>query len=421
MQRRLVILGSTGSIGTQALEIVKKHSNIFSVEALTAHKNKELLFEQVRIFRPKLAGLTKPIPTNEIPKDLKFCKWVMGEEALSIAASQVPCDDVLVSVVGMVGLKGVLEGLKSGKRILLANKEALVAGGDLVVKTASEACIRCENKDYGVNKVAIWCNTNENMDTPNACFSNGTILPSPLSRIIPVDSEHSAIFQCIYGSKINKINKIFLTCSGGPFLNWDKQDIDNATVKQALNHPRWNMGPKITIDSASLFNKSLEIMEACKLFNVDEKNIEVLIHPQSIIHSMVGFKDGAIIAQLGKPSMKVPIAFAMSYPKRIETDVEFPDFSQFTFENPDTERFPAINIGRNCIREGGAACAVFNAANEIAVAAFLSDKIKFGDITKTVEKTLDKLSHMPANSFDEIIYADTVARRTSKGITEKIN
>lgn len=255
-KRRLAILGSTGSIGTQALEVAALHPDRFEVAALTAYSSREKLFEQVRAFRPRLAGLVQPIPREEIPADLQFCEWVFGPEALTLAA-QADADDVLVSVVGMVGLQSVLTALAGGKRVLLANKEALVAGGHLVMEAARR-----------VGEHAL----------------------------LPVDSEHSAIFQCLQGAGGNPYSRIILTCSGGPFRTWTGDEIRAATKEQALRHPNWVMGQKITIDSATLFNKALEMIEARWLFDARPDQIEVVVHPQSVIHSGVEFADGALIA-----------------------------------------------------------------------------------------------------------------------------
>ena len=255
-KRKIAVLGSTGSIGTQALQVAALHSDRFQITALTANRSREKLFEQVRRFRPHLAGLVEPVSMEEIPDDLKFCQWVFGPECLTLAA-QTDCDDVLVSVVGMAGLKGVLEAFRQKKRVLLANKEALVAGGHLVMEAARQA---------GEHS------------------------------LLPVDSEHSAIFQCLQGAAGNPIDKILLTCSGGPFRTWDKAAIRSATKAQALKHPNWVMGQKITIDSATLFNKALEIMEAKWLFGVEDDRIQVVVHPQSVIHSGVQFADATAAA-----------------------------------------------------------------------------------------------------------------------------
>lgn len=368
------ILGSTGSIGTQALQLVALHPERFRVAAMTAHRNRELFFQQVRTFRPEMAGLTEPIPMEEIPADLRFCRWVMGKDALRVAAAEVPSDMVLVSVVGIAGLQSVMDALHAGRQVLLANKEALVTGGHLVMDAARR-------------------------------------IGKPL---LPVDSEHSAIFQCLQGAANNTPVKLLLTASGGPFRTWEKERIDHATRQEALNHPNWTMGAKITVDSASMFNKALEIIEARWLFDMAPEKIEVVVHPQSILHSAVEFADGAVIAQLGVPDMRVPIQYAMSYPERLPTGSKPLDLfalGQLTFERGDEGRFPALRIVRECLNAGGAACTILNGANEAAVAAFLADEIPFGGITRLVEGALEKLGPMPADTLADIFRADQEARR----------
>ena len=369
----LSILGSTGSIGTQALELVRLHPDRFQVKALTAHRNAELLFRQVREFRPELAGLTVPIPREDIPADLDFCRFVMGPEALHAAAAEVEADQVLVSVVGIAGLQSVMDALSAGRQVLLANKEALVTGGHLVMEAARRA-------------------------------------GKPL---LPVDSEHSAIFQCLQGAGGNRPTGILLTASGGPFRTWDAARIARATRREALNHPNWSMGAKITVDSASMFNKALEIMEARWLFDMPPEKIHVVVHPQSIVHSAVEFEDGAVIAQLGVPDMRLPIQYAMTYPERIPTGARALDLfalGQLTFEPCDPVRFPALRLAGECLRAGGAACTVLNGANEEAVAAFLREEIAFGDITRLVEDALEHLGGLPANTLEDVFAADRVAR-----------
>ena len=368
------ILGSTGSIGTQALQLVALHPERFRVVAMTGHRNRELFFEQVRQFRPEMAGLTEPIPMEDIPADLRFCRWVMGKEALHVAAAEVPADMVLVSVVGIAGLQSVMDALQANRQVLLANKEALVTGGHLVMDAARR-------------------------------------IGKPL---LPVDSEHSAIFQCLQGAADNTPVKLLLTASGGPFRTWDKERIYAATRQEALNHPNWAMGAKITIDSASMFNKALEIIEARWLFDMAPEKIQVVVHPQSIVHSAVEFADGAVIAQLGVPDMRVPIQYAMSYPERLPTGSKPLDLfalGQLTFERGDEVRFPALRIVKECLNAGGAACTILNGANEAAVAAFLNDEIPFGGITRLVEGALEKLGPMPANDLADIFHADQEARR----------
>ena len=378
--RGIAILGSTGSIGRQAIEVITLHPDRFFVTALTAHRNAALLFEQVRALRPRLAALTgvdKPLP---VPQELSFCEFRFGPKALEEVAREAEGQDVLASVVCMVGLKAVMAARQAGKRVLLANKETLVAGGELVM---------------------------------NAC---------PPGTLLPVDSEHSAIFQCLQGAGPNKYEQILLTASGGPFRTWDKERIQSATVEQALGHPTWNMGAKITIDSASMFNKALEIIEARWLFDARPEQIQVVVHPQSIVHSAVKFKDGAVIAQLGAPDMKVPILYAMSYPERLPTGGKELDLFQvgmLSFHQPDPDKFPAIPMAYDALRQGGAACCVLNAANEEACYAFLAGKTAFGCIPLIVAETLDRHGSLPARDLDDIDRADALARETARKLIDQ--
>lgn len=386
-KRRLAILGSTGSIGTQALEVAALHHDRFEIAALVANTSREKLFEQVRTFRPKLAGLVTPIPKEALPEDVRFCEWVFGPEALTLAA-QCDCDDVLVSVVGMVGLSSVLCALKHHKRVLLANKEALVAGGHLVMEAAAREGER---------------------------------------SLLPVDSEHSAIFQCLEGANGNPLRRILLTCSGGPFRTWEKEAIRNATKAQALKHPNWVMGQKITIDSATLFNKALEMIEAKWLFSASPEQIEVVVHPQSVIHSGVEFADGALIAQLGTPDMRLPILYAMSYPDRLPTGGEPLDLfrlSSLTFERPDAERFPSVRLARACMEAGGAAGCVLNAANEVAVGELLhsteQEPMRIGRIFDIVEETLSRAGALPADTLEDVLEADRRARNIAAELSHTL-
>lgn len=379
----IAILGSTGSIGTQALELVRLHPEEFRVVALTARSSREKLFEQVREFRPEVAALTEPIPMSEIPEDVRFCRWVMGADALHAAAAEVPADMVLVSVVGIAGLQSVMDALGANRQVLLANKEALVTGGHLVMDAA---------KRIG-------------------------------KPILPVDSEHSAIFQCLQGAGGNQPMRLLLTASGGPFRTWTREQMQNATRAQALKHPNWSMGAKITIDSASMFNKALEIIEAHWLFDMPPEKIQVVVHPQSIVHSAVEFADGAVLAQLGVPDMRVPIAYAMTYPRRIPTGskpLDLFSIGTLTFEPGDPVRFPALRLAGECLNAGGAACTILNGANEMAVAAFLRDEIPFGAISRIVEGTLEACGAMPADTLEDIFHADLEARRVAKEIAEKL-
>lgn len=373
--RKLAILGSTGSIGTQALQVAALHADRYQVTALVARSSYTLFFEQVRAFRPRLAGLV--VRPDAIPDDLKQIEWVFGEEALTFAAEHADADDVLVSVVGIAGLSAVMKALQSGKRVLLANKEPLVAGGALVTEAARRA-------------------------------------GKPL---LPVDSEHSAIFQCLQGAQGNTPRRLLLTASGGPFRTWQKRDIYRATKAQALKHPNWSMGQKITIDSATMMNKALEVIEARWLFDMPAEKIDVLVHPQSVVHSMVEYEDGAVIAQMGTPDMRLPILYAMSWPERLATGGQALDWSQIgalTFEAPDTDKFPALNLAYAALKAGGTAAAVMNGANEVAVQAFLEDRICFGRIAQVVEETMQRISVVHSPSLEEVFEADQAARAAAQ-------
>ena len=375
--RKIALLGSTGSIGTQALDVAARHADRFQIIALTANTNAEKLFAQARQFHPRMCGLVRE--PESIPDDLKHIDWVFGPECLKAAATLAEADDVLVSVVGFAGLPAVMDALGAGKRVLLANKEALVAGGALVTEAARKA-------------------------------------GKPL---LPVDSEHSAIFQCLRARDTNAPSRILLTASGGPFRAWRAEEIENATVEQALRHPNWSMGRKITIDSASMMNKALEIIEARWLFDMPPEKIDVLIHPQSIVHSMVEFADGGVLAQLGVPDMRLPILYAMAFPDRLETGAKPLDLAQIgslTFEAPDRAKFPGMFLAYDALRAGGAACAMLNAANEVAVGAFLSGRIPFGRIWQLNRDTLEAAGDQPADSVEAVFVADALARRVAEGI-----
>ena len=375
--RKIALLGSTGSIGTQALDVAARHADRFQIIALTANTNAEKLFAQARQFHPRMCGLVRE--PESIPDDLKHIDWVFGPECLKAAATLPEADDVLVSVVGFAGLPAVMDALGAGKRVLLANKEALVAGGALVTEAARKA-------------------------------------GKPL---LPVDSEHSAIFQCLRARDTNAPSRILLTASGGPFRTWRAEEIENATVEQALRHPNWSMGRKITIDSASMMNKALEIIEARWLFDMPPEKIDVLIHPQSIVHSMIEFADGGVLAQLGVPDMRLPILYAMAFPDRLETGAKPLDLAQIgslTFEAPDRAKVPGMFLAYDALRAGGAACAMLNAANEVAVGAFLSGRIPFGRIWQLNRDTLEAAGRQPADSVEAVFAADALARRVAEGI-----
>lgn len=374
--RKLAILGSTGSIGTQALDVVKRHSDRFEVTALVAHSSSEKLFEQVREFHPQIAALT--VEPKDIPEDIRnACQWMFGDDVLLRVVRACDAQDVLVSVVGVVGLAAVMESLSCGKRVLLANKEPLVAGGELVTEAARKA-------------------------------------GHPL---LPVDSEHSAIFQCLQGAQGNTPERLILTASGGPFRTWKKEDIFYAKKEQALKHPNWNMGRKITIDSASMMNKALEVIEARWLFDMPPEKIDVLIHPQSVIHSMVEYVDGAVMAQLGTPDMRLPILYAMSWPERLTTGgkkLNFAEMNALTFEQPDLDRFPGLGLAYKALAAGGTTCAILNGANEIAVDAFLNDRIVFGCIPQLVEETMNAVPSVSHPTLEQVFESDLAARRKAQ-------
>lgn len=372
-RRRVAILGATGSIGTQALRIVEDHPDAFQVVALSAHGNADLLFDQARKFRPRMAAITGE--KRDIPKDLRHIDWRFGQNALVELAREAPADDVLVSVIGMVGLRCVLAAREAGRRVLLANKEALVAGGELVMRL-------CPDEDG-------------------------------MPTLIPVDSEHSAIFQCLRAADRNAFVKLILTASGGPFRTMAPEDIFNARPQDALKHPNWSMGAKITIDSASMFNKALEVVEARWLFGAKPEHIDVVIHPESIVHSMVAFADGAVLAQLGLPDMRVPIQYAMSYPARLSSPPPALDLTALQtlhFEKPDMRRFPALGLAYEALQAGGASACMLSAANEVAVAAFLDHRLPFGGIYEVVAEALQRLGAKRADTLEAVEEADQSAR-----------
>ena len=370
----IAILGSTGSIGTQALELVRLHPEEFRVVALTARSSREKLFEQVREFRPEVAGLTEPIPMSEIPEDVRFCSWVMGEEALRVAAAEVPADMVLVSVVGIAGLQSVMDALGANRQVLLANKEVLVTGGRLVMEAAKE----CR------------------------------------ATLLTVDSEHSAIMQCLRGEKHAEIERILLTASGGPFF--EKEITDDITPEEALRHPTWKMGPKITIDSATMMNKGFEVIEARWLFNVPVEKVQVVIHRQSIVHSMVEFRDGSIMANIAPPDMEIPIAYALSYPERMPAPHRLDIFAMkaLEFQKPDDEKFPCLRLAIEAVKSGHSAQVVLNAANEVLVARFLAGGLRFTDIPRGVEAMLEQHAACALGGVDEVLALDEEIRRRAE-------
>ena len=375
-KRQLAILGSTGSIGTQALEVVSEHSDLFEVYALTANNQVDLLINQARKYMPEvvvIANERKYPELKEALEDLPIKVWA-GADAIAQMVQSEPIDMVLTAMVGYSGLRPTISAIKAGKAIALANKETLVVAGELIMKLAAE------------HKVPI----------------------------LPVDSEHSAIFQCLTGAYDNPIEKILLTASGGPFRRKTLEELATVTKAQALRHPNWTMGAKITIDSASMMNKGFEMIEAKWLFDVTPDQVQVVVHPQSVIHSMVQFEDGAVIAKLGIPDMKLPIAYAFSFPTRMRSMAPRLDFNQYstlTFEEPDMERFRNLAFAFEAARQGGNMPCILNAANEVVVAAFLQDRIGFLQMSDVIEQTMRKASFIVNPSYEDYVATDTEARR----------
>jgi 1-deoxy-D-xylulose-5-phosphate reductoisomerase len=375
MKRHIAILGSTGSIGTQALEVIRENPDLFVAEILTAQFNADLLIKQALEFVPNAVVIGDESKYEYVKKalDPKWIKVYAGQKALSDIVENQHIDIVLTALVGYAGLLPTIKAIEAGKTIALANKETLVVAGELITKLASEK---------GVN-------------------------------ILPVDSEHSAIFQCLMGEFHNPIEKIILTASGGPFRGKKKEELLSVTKKEALKHPNWEMGAKITVDSASLMNKGLEVIEAKWLFNLKPEQIEVIVHPQSIIHSLVQFGDGSMKAQMGLPDMKLPIQFAIGYPNRIKTNWErfdFMKYPQLTFEKPDTDTFRNLNLAYYSMNKNGNTACVLNAANEVAVDAFLKDKIGFLQMSDLIENTLAKHSYIAKPNLEDYIESDKEAR-----------
>ena len=366
-RRGVAILGSTGSIGTTALRVLSRQRDRFEVTALTAHSNAALLASQEDEFRPQYVGLVEGGEARE--------GWHSGTGCLVDAATRDDTDIVLNAVVGAVGLDATLAALRAGKRVALANKETLVVAGVLAER---------------------------------ACAEGG-------GEIVPVDSEHSAILQCIASRPASDVRRIILTASGGPFRGWSEDQLEKATVEDALRHPTWTMGRKITIDSATLANKALEVIEAHFLFGLPYDRIDVVVHPQSIVHSFVEFVDGSVVAQMSVPSMEIPVLYALTHPERAADEGREPfdpvAVSPLTFEPVDAARFPALRLGISAGKRGGAAPAVYNAANEQAVALFLAGRMRFGDIPRAISSALDKLGDLPGETREALLEADASSRR----------
>ena len=379
-KRGIAILGSTGSIGTQALEVLAAYPEYFDLQVLTAGKNAELLIEQALKFQPNSVVITDESQYQKV-KDALWSADIhvyTGQEALCQVVESTEVDTVLTALVGYAGLKPTIHAIEAGKTIALANKETLVVAGELITKLAREK---------GVN-------------------------------IYPVDSEHSAIFQCLVGEFQNPIEKIYLTASGGPFRGFTHEQLQHVTLEQALKHPNWSMGAKITIDSASLMNKGLEVIEAKWLFGLQPEQIDVIVHPQSIVHSLVQFEDGSMKAQMGLPDMKLPIQFALTYPARLKTDFprfNFMDYPQLTFEQPDRKVFKNLDLAYRAMADQGTAACALNAANEEAVAAFLDRKISFLEIGQLNEHCMQNVANILSPSYEDYVATDAQARAFVQG------
>ena len=378
--KKVLILGLTGSIGVNTLNVIRNFPDRFKITALTVNSNTELLIEQVNEFKPELVVVTDETVSDELRKHIPAnCTLLSGTNGLLKAASEADYDILVGAMVGFAGLSPTIEAIKKGKRIALANKETLVVAGELVMKYC---------KEFG-------------------------------TEIIPVDSEHSAIYQCLVGEYINDVEKLILTASGGPFLNKDKSFFDKATVDEALNHPNWKMGNKVTIDSATMINKGLEVIEAHWLFGLPTEKIDVVIHPQSIVHSMVQFKDGSIKAQMGLPDMKLPIQYALSFPERLENDFQRTDLTALetlNFYKPDFNKFESLKLAFEALETGGTAPCILNAANEVAVEKFLNKEIKFSHITMLIQKALEKIRNHQSPDLDTIFECDRATREFVRNI-----
>lgn len=378
-KRQIAILGSTGSIGTQTLQVIEEHPECFEVYAITANHRIDDLIAQARKFNPEIvviADETKYETLKEALSDLPI-KVYGGYESICQIVHAAPIDVVVTAMVGFSGLRPTIEAIKGGKAIALANKETMVVAGELITRLAME------------------------YKTP----------------ILPVDSEHSAIFQCLAGESCNKIEKLILTASGGPFRTFTAKELESVTKEQALRHPNWSMGAKITIDSATMMNKGFEVMEAKWLFGVEAKDIEVVVHPQSVIHSMVQFTDGAVKAQLGTPDMRLPIMYALTYPNRLPSTfgrLDFGTLGELTFEKPNLDIFPNLRLAYDALAMGGNMPCVVNAANEVGVEAFLSDRIKFTDMSRIIERAMQSANFCQKPTLDDYLATDAEVRKMAQ-------
>lgn len=377
--KKLVILGSTGSIGTQTLDIVRENPELFRAEVLTCGHNVKLIADQIREFSPSLAVVSEKEDAEKLRLEFPDVEIRYGREGLIYAVTQKECDIVENSLVGMAGLEPTYHAIRSGRTIALANKETLVAGGRLIMGTAAEKGI----------------------------------------SILPVDSEHSAVFQCLEGYDPAQVRKIILTASGGPFRGMKKDQLDNVTLDQALNHPRWKMGSKITIDSSTLMNKGFEVIEARWLFDVPGEKIDVVVHPESIIHSMVEYEDRAVMAQLGLPDMRIPISLALNYPDRLPNtmpSLDLAELVQLTFEKPDMETFTCLKLAYQALAAGDTYCTALNAANEVCVDAFLKGRIAYRDIGETLSRIMEMHKPSADADLDEILRVDLEVRNMTDNI-----
>ena len=384
-KKQIAILGSTGSIGTQALDVIAQHPDKFEVYALTANNNIDLLVEQAIKFSPEVVVIANDknyLTLKQALQNYPIKVWA-GIDAISDIVQSNHIDVVLAAMVGFSGLKPTISALKAGKTIALANKETLVVAGEQIIDLA------LKNR----------------------------------APILPVDSEHSAIFQCLNGEGLNRINKIWLTASGGPFRNFTRDQLQNVTKEQALNHPSWSMGAKVTIDSSTLMNKGFEMIEAKWLFDIEPCHIEVVVHPQSIVHSMVEFEDTSVMAQMGVPDMRVPIQYAFSFPQRLKSDFERANFlqlSNLTFEEPNLEVFKNLSFAYDAINKGGNMPCILNAANEIAVEKFLEDKVSYLGMSEVLEQTMQKVSFVKSPTLDDYSDTDFEARKVATDIINRL-
>ena len=386
--KTIAILGSTGSIGRSTLSIVESYPDRFAVVSLAAGENVDAAFEQAKRWKPKVVSMATADSADKLKQKLAAAKIpnleIVHGSAGTVRVSTHPEADFVVSaIVGVAGLEATYEAVKAGKSIGLANKECLVAAGELITAEA-----RRQNKP-----------------------------------LLPIDSEHNAVHQCMRGGKLEEVRKVWLTASGGPFLNTPQQDFANITIEQALNHPTWKMGQRITIDSATLMNKGFEVIEACRLFNLPPKQVEVIVHSQSTIHSMVEFVDGSILAQLSVTDMRLPILYALTYPDRIESNLTFPvhELKRLDFQPPDMQKFPCLRLAYEAAEAGGSKSVALNAADEIAVAAFLAGEIQFNDIPLTIQAVLHETKARHPESIEEVLGMDREARRVARDVVASLN